>query len=193
MKKTTKKATQKFVKKVSKKDKPSAAKPSGSKPKKPTARDVLGEVVATLGQVMARLAQAEATARDSADLARGANQAVAQVMRAAGEQHTEITKLQAQVKELTDVLNSVSENNAQIVDSILDTAQAHHERLEAVERACQGLFPPTGPQETPEDDPPEVEAASTLDPAVTTAAEALGQVVGAAFSDLLTGGRSRRG
>lgn len=181
------------MKKVSKKDKPSAAKPSGSKPKKPTARDVLGEVVATLGQVMARLAQAEATARDSADLARGANQAVAQVMRAAGEQHTEITKLQAQVKELTDVLNSVSENNAQIVDSILDTAQAHHERLEAVERACQGLFPPTGPQETPEDDPPEVEAASTLDPAVTTAAEALGQVVGAAFSDLLTGGRSRRG
>lgn len=151
--------------------------------------DMLAEQLEILAPHLKQLDQAS---RDSADIARGANQAVAQVMRAAGEQHTEITKLQGRVKELEDVLNSISENNAQIVDSILDTAQAHHERIEAVERACRGLFPPEGPQETPEDEPPEVEAASPLDPVVTTAAEALGQVVGAAFTDLLSGGRSRR-
>lgn len=218
MKKTTKKTTTKAPKKAARKvakkiAKPSAAKRSGSKARALTEAEheellrLLTRTVDTLERLSARVKKVEEDAKhadmriensekislDAAEIARGANQAVAQVMRAAGEQHTEIVNLQGQVKELTDVLNSVSENNAQIVDSILDTAQAHHERIGAVEQACRGLFPPTGPQETPEDDPPEVEAASPLDPVVTTAAEALGQVVGAAFSDLLTGGRSRRG
>lgn len=222
MKKTTKKTTTKAPKKVAKKTKPSAAKRSGSKVKAITKAEhetllqLMTRTVDALEGFSTRLKKVEEAVKhvdmliaqlevlqphmkrldkaslDAADIARGANQAVAQVMRAAGEQHTEITKLQGQVKELADVLNSLSENNAQIVDSILDTAQSHHERLETVERACRGLFPPTGPQETPEDDPPGVEAASPLDPVVTTAAEALGHVVGAAFTDMLTGGRSRR-
>lgn len=128
------------------------------------------------------------TVHEATRKAKDAQDATAQAMRSAGETYSETARLRAQVAELRDTLNSVCASNAETFDAQIDTFQAHNARLASVEAACRGLYPPDTFTPTPEDVPPTLnleDPSPSPSPLVTEAANAIGKIVGTAFSEIL--------